>query len=330
MLSDDERVRDELCRWRREVDVRTTVGPMVWAHLDAGTALPPAFGVGTFITESRVEILPALGIAAAAALYVLGVRRLRARGRRWSPWRTTSFIAGIVALVVATQSGLAAYDTTLFSAHVGQHVLIGVVAPFLMALGAPITLALQASHRSTQVHLLRVLHASPVRALTNPIVAWAVFGLTLFVLYFSPLYELSLRNAFVHELVHLHFLVAGSLFFWAVIGLDPIAWRIPYGFRLLLVLLTVPFHAFLGLALYTGDEPIAGDYYAETARPPAVSALTDQHTGAGVMWIVGDAIGLIAGTVVLAQWMAHEDRSNRRAEDAEDRAAEDRAAAALT
>ena len=84
----------------------------------------------------------------------------------------------------------------------------------------------------------------------------------------------------------------------------------------MLVLLTVPFHAFLGLALYSSDTPLAADYYAETALPAGVNALSDQHTGAGVMWLVGDAIGLIAGTVVLAQWMAHEDRANRREEDA--------------
>ena len=157
---------------------------------------------------------------------------------------------------------MAAYDTTLFSAHVGQHVLIGVVAPFFMALGAPITLALQASSRATQVRLLGLLHSRPVKALTHPVVAFALFGLTLFVLYFSPLYELSLRNDFVHELVHVHFLLVGSIFFWAVIGLDPIAWRIPYSFRLLLVLLTVPFHAFLGLALYSSNTPLAADFYA--------------------------------------------------------------------
>ncbi len=294
---------------------------MVWAHLDAESAVPQAFGIGTFVTGSHIDLLPAIGIATMATLYVIGVRRLARRGRHWSAARSTSFAFGVVALVIATQSGLAAFDTTLFSAHVGQHVLIGVVAPFFMALGAPITLALQATHRSAQVRLLGLLHSQPVRALTHPIVAWALFGLTLFVLYFSPLYELSLRNDLVHELVHLHFLVVGSVFFWAVIGLDPVAWRIPYGFRLLLVLLTVPFHAFLGLALYSSDQPIAADYYAETARPPGSSVLADQQTGAGVMWIVGDAIGLIAGTVVLAQWMAHEDRANRRAEDAEDRLA---------
>lgn len=293
---------------------------MVWAHLDADAAIPPALSLSTFLTESRINLLPALGIAVMATLYVVGVRNLARRGRQWSRARSTTFGVGILALVIATQSGLASYDTTLFSAHVGQHVLIGVVAPFFMALGAPVTLALQASKRSTQVHLLQLLHSGPLRMLTHPVVAWALFGLTLFVLYFSPIYELSLRNIFVHEIVHLHFFVVGSVFFWAVIGLDPIAWRIPYGFRLLLVLITVPFHGFLGLALLTGDAPLAADYYAEAARPAGVSALTDQRTGAGVMWVVGDAIGLFAGTVVLAQWMAHEDRANRRTEDAEDRA----------
>jgi putative copper resistance protein D len=291
---------------------------MPLAHLDASPAAPPALTISTFVTESQVEPLAAIGVIAMGALYVLGTRRLARRGRRWSTARTTAFFAGLVALAIATQSGLAAYDTTLFSAHVGQHVLIGVVAPFLLALGAPITLALQASSRSTQVGLVRVMHTRPARALTNPIVAWALFGLTLFVLYFSPLYELSLRNSVVHEAVHLHFFFVGAVFFWSVIGLDPVSWRIPYGFRLLLVLLTVPFHAFLGLALLTGEQPIAEDYYARTARPTSATVMTDQRTGAGVMWAVGDAIGLIASTVVLAQWMAHEDRANRRIESAED------------
>jgi putative membrane protein len=294
---------------------------MVWAHLDAGSAIPPAFSIGTFFTRSRIDPLPAIGILLMGSLYALGVVRLARRGRQWSVLRSTAFAMGVMDLVIATQSGLAAYDTTLFSVHVGQHVLIGVVAPFFLALGAPITLALQASGRPTQVRLLRLLHSNPVRALTHPIVAFALFGLTLFVLYFSPIYELSLRNDFVHELVHLHFLVVGSIFFWSVIGLDPVAWRIPYTFRLLLILLTVPFHGFLGLALYSSQTPIAADYYEDHPLPAGIGPLADQRTGAAVMWVVGDAIGLVAGTVVLAQWMAHEDRANRRAEEAEDRAA---------
>ena len=167
--------------------------------------------------------------------------------------------------------------------------------------------------------LMAIFAPRPVHALTNPIVAWCLFGLTLFVLYFTPLYELSLRNEVVHELVHLHFLVAGSVFFWAVIGLDPVAWRIPYGFRLLLVLLTVPFHAFLGLALMSATTPIAADYYASIVQPLGTDVLADQRVGAGIMWLLGDVIGVVAGVVVVHQWMQHEERAARRADAIDDR-----------
>ena len=116
----------------------------------------------TLVTGARIDLTAAILTIAAAALYAIGVRRLARRGRRWSPARSLSFATGIVMLLIATQSGLAAYDTLLFSAHVAQHVLLGVVAPLFLALGAPVTLALQASHRPTQVNLLRVLRSLPV------------------------------------------------------------------------------------------------------------------------------------------------------------------------
>src|SRR5690606_36445724 len=192
---------------------------MVLAHADTSGGVPPALSAATFFTEARLELVPAVVVVAMAVLYALGLRALSGRGRRWPLGRTVAFAGGLLALVGATQSGLERYDTVLFSAHVVQHVLLGVVASFLLALGAPITLALQASRRPTQVALLRVLRSAPVHLFSNPIVAWALFGLTLFALYFTPIYELSLRNEAVHQLVHLHFVVAGSVFFWAVIGL---------------------------------------------------------------------------------------------------------------
>src|SRR5262249_28302676 len=149
---------------------------------------------------------------------------------------------GVASLLVATQSFIGVHDASMFSVHVVQHVLLGMVGPFFLALGAPVTLALQASHRPTQVNLLRVIRSAPARFLTHPVVAFALFSGTLFLLYFSPLYELSLRNGVVHGWVHVHFVVVGSLFFWVTIGLDPVANRVPYGLRLLIVLATVPFH----------------------------------------------------------------------------------------
>jgi putative copper resistance protein D len=281
-------------------------GPAVLAALDP---LSPA----TVLTNAAIDPTAAILTVGAAVLYVGGVRRLARRGRRWSPRRSLSFAMGIATLLVATQSGLAAYDTLLFSAHVVQHVLLGVVAPFFLALGAPVTLALQASRRHTQVNLLRVIRSRPARTIAHPVVAFVLFSLSLFVLYFSGLYELSLRNEVVHAWTHIHFVVVGSLFFWVTIGLDPVAHRIPYGARLLIVALTVPFHAFLGLALLSTAEPLASAVYGTAAdRPPGIDLLADQRAGATVMWLIGDLIGLVAGGIVAVQWFRHEQRQTRR------------------
>lgn len=272
------------------------------------------------LTDWTLDLPALVACGVLCVAYLAGVRRLHRRGRAWRTGRTVSFLSGVGVLAVATQSVVATYDTRLFSLHVAQHVMLGVLGPFLMALGAPVTLALQASRRPTQVNLVRALRSRPARALSHPVVAFAVFSLTLFILYFSPLYELSLDNGVVHAWVHVHFVLAGSLFFWVTVGLDPVARRVPYGARLLLVLLTVPFHAFLGVALLSAARPMAEHHYeavdreaARAGEPPvAVSRLGDQQAGAALMWGIGDIIGIGAGVVVAQQWWRAEERAARR------------------
>lgn len=244
----------------------------------------------------------AVALVLAGVLYGSGVRRLARRGRRWPPARTASFAAGLVAVAVATQTAIERSDTTSFTAHMTQHVLLGMVAPLLVALSAPVTLALQASSRPMQRALLLLVRSPVVAALTHPVVGWVLFGGTVFVLYFTPLLELSLRNGLVHEAVHVHLVLAGSLFLWPALGLDPVRWRLPYGARLLAVLLAVPFHAFAALALYSARTSVAPGWYD----------LADQRAAAGVLWAVGDLFGLSAGAVVVVQWMRADARAAAR------------------
>ena len=249
----------------------------------------------------------ALLVVVAATLYAGGVRRLARRGRTWPAGRGVAFSAGMVVVVVATQSGLAGAEAERFSLHTLQHVLLGMVAPALLALGAPVTLALQASSRPTQTVLLRALHGRLVATLTHPVSAWLIFGGSLVLLYFSPLLELSLRNDAAHAAVHLQFLAAGGLFCWTAIGVDPMRWRLPHAARLLFVLLAVPVHAIVGLALLGGVDVLAGGLYGTGAE-----ALADQQLGGGILWATGDLFGVILAGVVLAQWMGHEERVGRR------------------
>jgi cytochrome c oxidase assembly factor CtaG len=263
-----------------------------------------------WLKDWTFEPATALVAAGAVGFYVAGVRRLAGRGRRWSPARTTAVVAGVAVLLVATQSPLATYDTTSFAAHMGQHLMLGMVVPLLLALAAPVTLAMQALDRRRQRGLIRVVHSPVVAAATHPVVGWALFGGTLVVLYLTPLFGLSLRNEWVHSAVHVHFLLAGAIFVWPLVGLDPVRWRMPYGARLLAVLFAIPFHAFLGLALLGVDEPLGGGSWS----------MSDQRLGIGLLWGIGELLAIGAAAIVFFQWAAADEREAARADRIADRA----------
>jgi putative copper resistance protein D len=273
---------------------------------------PPAPSLRTLLLPAHLDFIALVLVAALAAAYLAGKGRLARRGRRWSSARTVAFLSGSAVVAVATQTGIARYDTTLFSVHVVQHVLLGMVAPVLFALGAPITLVLQAGHPATKALLRRILDSRLVSAVTHPLVATALFVFTLPALYFTPVYEWSLRYPAVHAWLHIHFLVVGVLFAEAVVGIDLNRHRWSHPARLGLVAATVPLHAFLGVALLSSTTVIAADWYAGTGRAWGASALSDQRTGAGILWAAGELFGLALGAVVLARWMAHSEREARR------------------
>lgn len=277
--------------------------------LAAGYTGPPQLTPGRLLTAWSVEPALLLGVLLAGALYVVGVQRMRSRGDYWSAGRTASFLGGgLGTVVLATMSGLAAYDDTLFSAHMVQHMLLTMMAPVFLALGAPVTLALRTAPAVPRQALLAVLHSRATAVLAHPLVGWSFFVGTPFGLYFTGLYEVTLRSAALHALLHLHFLLVGCLFFWPLLGLDPVPGRVAHGLRLLLVFTMLPFHAFLGIAIMSASSVIAGDYYAELGRPWGASPLVDQHTGGGILWAAGDLIGLLLLGSVALQWMRAEER----------------------
>ena len=233
--------------------------------------------------------------------------------------RSVLFGVGLVAVVAATNGPLAGADTTRFSAHAGQHLLLGMIAPLLVALAAPLTLALQAGTGTTTSRLRRALHSPPARVLAHPLVGIALFGGSLFALYFTPLLSLSLRNGFVHAAVHVHFFAAGAAFWWPVVAVDPVPGRASHPLRLLAVFLTLPLHAVLGLALLGSDRLLAGGWYGRALGPER--ALADQRAAGGILWAAGEIVGLVCAGLVLASWMAADEREAARTDRRLDRLA---------
>jgi putative copper resistance protein D len=279
--------------------------------------LPP-FGLSRVLTEWTVDPVLFVGTVWVAGLYVWGVWTLRARGDRWPAGRTAAFLlGGIGSFVVATQSGLAAYDTALLSAHMVQHMTLSMVVPVFLALGAPVTLALRTLPRRPRSWLLAVLHSPVAKVLTFPPLTLALYIVSPWALYFSGWYTASLHSPFVHELMHVHLVLVGSLFFWPLLGIDPLPGRVQHLFRVLLIVLTLPFHAFLGVTIMQQSSLIGGSWYPDLHHvlPWLPAPAADQQLAGGILWGSGDLVGLLFFGVLFVQWV----RSSMREAAREDR-----------
>jgi putative copper resistance protein D len=247
-------------------------------------------------------------VAAAGGLYALGVRRLAGRGRRWPAGRTAAMAGALALAVIATQSGIARHEDARLWVHMVQHTLLGLAVPLLVVLAAPLTLALQSARPATRRALRRAVRSRPAHVVAHPLVAWCLFGGGLVAIYLTPLLGLSVRNDAVHLLVHAHVVVSGTLFLAVLAGIDPLPGRPPFGARLLILLVAVPFHAVIGLALLSASAPV---------EPDAYPLLSDQRTAAGLFWGTGELFTLLVAAVIVRQWYV----SDQRAAARDDRAA---------
>jgi putative copper resistance protein D len=289
--------------------------PAPLAH--GGDLAPPT--VATLLTPEPASWI-ALFLLAVAAGYVYGVYRLRARGDRWPVGRIVAFLGpGLGGIALVTLTGVAAYDTTLLSVHMVQHMVLSMIAPIFLALGAPVTLALRVLPRRPRHVLLAVLHSRIARVLTFPLVAFGLFVATPFALYFSGLYELTLRNDLVHEAVHAHFIVVGCLFFWPLIGIDPLPGRWPYPGRALLMVLSTPLHAVLGLTIMQSSQLLGGNWYPSLGLS-WLDPAADQKVAGGILWAGGEAVSVTMLAVLVVQWMRASDREAVRIDRELDRA----------
>ena len=280
----------------------------------------PEFTLGRVFTETSLEPVPFVLTVWIAGLYLVGVAVLRRRGDRWPLGRTVAFVpVGMGLFWFATSSGLAAYDTTLLSVHMVQHMVLSMLVPLALALGAPITLALRTLPVRPRRWLLACLHSRVARVLSFPPLTFALYVVSPWALYFTGWYDASLSSQYVHEMMHLHLVLVGSLFFWPLVGVDPVPGRVGYPFRVLLVVLTLPFHAFLGVTIMGQEALIGGDWYPSLHDGPMGSwlpdPLDDQHLAGGILWGSGDLIGLAFFAVLFAPWV----RSSRREAEREDR-----------
>lgn len=280
----------------------------------------PEFTFGTIFSGWGIDPFLFVVTIWVAGLYLFGVLVLRRRGDHWPIGRTLAFVGlGIGSLLLATQSGIGRYDTVLVSVHMVQHMILSMVVPLSFALGAPVTLALRTLPTRPRRWLLAVLHSRVAKVVSFPPLTLVLYVVSPWALYFSGWYGASLRSDYVHEMMHLHLILVGALFFWPLMGVDPVPGRVGYPFRMLMVVMTLPFHAFLGVTIMGANTLLGGGWYPSLHDGPMGSWLpdpaADQELAGGILWASGDLIGLLFFTTLFTQWV----RSSMREAKREDR-----------
>ncbi|TDC74555.1 bifunctional copper resistance protein CopD/cytochrome c oxidase assembly protein [Streptomyces hainanensis] len=289
-----------------------------------GYELPGPLGGFPFaplFTQWRFDAFFALGVAVAALAYAAGVRTLRARGDAWPIGRTVSWFLGLAVVVLATMSGLATYGKVLFGVHMGQHMVLAMTAPILLVLGAPITLALRALPTASRARslLTAALHSHYVRVLSHPVVAGALFIGSAFAVYYTPLFGILMRSHWGHLAMLAHFLVVGLLFFWLIIGVDPGPRRPPHFARLVILIVTMPFHSWFSISLMSSNDLIGRGWWEDLGRSWGPSLADDQYAAGAIAWATGDIPVFVTIIALAAQWVRSDFREARRVDRAIDR-----------
>lgn len=293
------------------------------AELVTGEPLPPPLAPSRLLTEVSQDVLWLGAVVAMVVVYLTWVRRLRARGDRWPLHRTVLWLLGCVLLLYVTVGGVAVYGRVLFSVHMVQHMTLSMVVPALLVLGAPITLALRALERRSdgsrgpREWLLGAVESPVARFVSHPVVAATIFVASMIAFYFTPLFGQALRTHVGHELMMVHFLLAGYLFANGMVGVDPGPARVAYPMRLLLLFATMAFHAFFGVALTSTDTLLEATYFSSLGL--GIDALADQRDGGAIAWGLGEVPTLALALLVAYQWYRSDQREATRRDRRADR-----------
>lgn len=290
-----------------------------------GYELPNPPNVLRILTVWRFDTFIGIGALVLAGAYAYAVLRLRRRGDQWPVGRLIAWLIGCSALLFTSSSGVKAYGSAMFSVHMGEHMTLNMFIPVLLVLGGPVTLALRAlpaagpdAPPGPREWLLWLVHSKVTAFISHPVIAFVLFVASLYAVYFTPIFNTLVRYHWGHELMSVHFLLVGYLFYWGIIGIDPGPKRLPFLGRLGLLFAVMPFHAFFGIATMTMTSTIGGSFYRFVGLPWLSSVSADQHLGGAIAWGSSELPVILVVIALVAQWA----RQDRRAATRSDRHAD--------
>jgi cytochrome c oxidase assembly factor CtaG len=286
------------------------------AALASGYQGPPELTLGSAFTQWTADLPMIALVVVLGGCYLAGVWRIRRGGGRWGTGRVVAFCGlGLGFLVIATMSWAGVYQGVLFYARATQTVLLVLVVPLFLAMGKPLTLAGAALPAATG-RLERAVRSRVAVVATFPATTSLLLVAVPMTMYFTSWYTAVFHSGSVRELTYLILMVPGYLFFWTLLRVDPVPKQYPYAVALWITAAEVVGDAFFGIAVIADNNLIAGPYYHAVGYPWGPSLATSQVIGGGVLWILGDFVGLPFLAVGLIQMM-REDKVEAAVVDAE-------------
>jgi cytochrome c oxidase assembly factor CtaG len=287
-----------------------TAGPTL--TLTSGYHGPPVLTLTRAFTEWTFDPWAAALVVILGAGYLAGVR-----GRQdWPVARRIWFLGlGLGFLVIATMSWAGVYQPVLMYARAVQTVLLVLVVPLFLALGRPISLSIAVFPRAGR-RIEAIIGSRLARFVTFPAITTFTLVAVPFAMYFTPWYTAGFHSTAVRELTYLALMAPGFVFFWTLLRVDPVPKKYSYAVSMWITGAEVIGDAFLGIAVIANQNLIGAAYYHALARPWGPTLATDEVLAGGVLWVLGDLVGLPFLAAQLIHMM-REDESDAALIDAE-------------
>ncbi|RCV88401.1 cytochrome c oxidase assembly protein [Billgrantia montanilacus] len=240
-----------------------------------------------------LAMLPLILLLIINLAYLSAAYRQRSTTRGWSGWRTGFFITGSLLLGVAFAPPAMAWAHHDLRLHMVQHLLIGMLAPLAWVLSAPVTLLLRTLPPRTARHVVVLLQSRPVRTISHPLSALLLNIGGMYWLYLTPLYATTLQHPALHHWMHLHFLVAGYLFYWSILaGPDAAPHALGMRFRLGVLFVSMATHSILGKLMYGYLWPRGTGHEVEEIQ-----------AAAQLMYYGGDLAEVLLAIALFTMWL---------------------------
>jgi cytochrome c oxidase assembly factor CtaG len=264
---------------------------------------PPKLTLATAFTQWRADVPMLVLILALAAWYLVSARKVSREGGRWGSGRTFAFIAlGLGFWVIATMAWPGVYESVLFYARATQTVLLVLVVPLFLAMGKPLTLLAEAYPKAGR-RVERAVRSRAAKVVTFPAISTFLLVAVPMSMYFTSWYTAVFASGTVRELTYLILMVPGYVFFWTLLRVDPVPKEYPYGVGMWITAAEVVGDAFFGIAIIADQTMLGAAHYHAAGYPYGPSLATAQVIGGGIIWILGDFVGLPFLAVQLIQMM---------------------------